>query len=68
MQRPPEDMARELEKIRDAMFWVAEALSHQGQADAAMHMNPTVRLNPATTNFIQALEDVDRLILELREP
>jgi hypothetical protein len=65
--RPPQDMKRELQKVRDAMWWVAEALRLQAEHDAAMHMNPTVRANPATVNFQQALADVDRLIAECDE-
>lgn len=67
MIRPPEDMARELQKIADAVHWVNRALSAQGEHDAAMHMNPQVRFNPATTNLMQAEDDLVRLIGELSE-
>ena len=65
--RPPQDMQRELQKVLDAVVWVCDALEQQGRADAAMHMNPVVRYNPATVNLMQAREDLERLISELND-
>ena len=65
--RPPEDFRRELEKVLDAVRWVSKALQHQAEHDAAMHMNPLVRHNPATVNLMQAEADLERLIEETRE-
>ena len=66
--RPPQDMARELLKIHDAVVWVSRALQAQAEHDASMHMNATVRHNPATVNLMQAEEDLKRLIGECESP
>lgn len=65
--RPPQDMARELAKILDAVQWVNKALTAQGAHDAAMHMNNTTRFNPATVALMQAEDDLNRLIEECGE-
>ena len=67
MIRPAQDMSRELEKIHDAVAWVSKALQAQAEHDAAMHMNTTIRHNPATVSLMQAEEDLARLIKEITE-
>ena len=63
--RPPQDIRRELQKIHDAVAWVSRALQAQAVHDASMHMNVTIRHNPATSALMQADEDLVRLIDEL---
>jgi cell fate (sporulation/competence/biofilm development) regulator YlbF (YheA/YmcA/DUF963 family) len=60
-------MQRELQKIKDAVTWVTTALVAQAEHDAAMHMNATVRHNPATVALMTAEADLRRLITELED-
>lgn len=65
--RPALDLARELEKVGDALGWANQHLYLEAASDAAAHLNTTVRPSPLAVSIGQANDDVQRLILELRE-
>lgn len=50
----PDDVARELEKVGDALSAAAKHLSLQNEANAALHMNDKVLYSPLTTAVINA--------------
>lgn len=65
--RSPADLARELQKIADVITYADRHFVAQGQADAALHMAPTVRYNPLSVAVSTAKYDIHRLIAELEE-
>jgi hypothetical protein len=62
-----EDVARELNKIEEALRWAEEHFIKQSEANAALHMNNRVLYSPiavAVTNARESLRKVfDELVL-----
>lgn len=54
----PNDVARELEKVGDALSAAAKYLSLQNESNAALHMNDKVLYSPLTTAVIHAHESL----------
>ena len=59
------DMARELEKVDDALGWAIRHHTKDNEANAALHTNQKVYYSPLTTMLIEArgaLEHVRRSV------
>lgn len=65
--RSPADLVRELTKVADAIDAADRHFVAQGEADAALHMAPTVRYNPLSSAIATARDDIHRIIAELGE-
>lgn len=63
--RSPEDLARELLKIRDAVQGANVHFYHEARMNAALHMSADVRPAPLAAAIRSAVTDLDRLIMEL---
>lgn len=65
--RTPEDLARQLSKVLDAVELAHIHFSAEAKMNAALHMSTTVRPAPLATAIEAALDDLVRLISELEE-
>ena len=63
--RPAKDLQRELEKVGDALDWAVTHFKAEGEMNAALHMNSTVRPTPLAAAIESASADIERLVMEL---
>lgn len=65
--RTPEDMARQLGKVLDAVELAHKHFSAEADMNAALHMSATVRPAPLAVAIESARDDLVLLIGELEE-
>lgn len=63
-----QDLVRELGKLREAMTWAEQHLTHQDEANAALHCNPRVFYSPLTSAVHEANAGLDRILTDLATP
>ncbi len=61
-----EDLIRELDKATEALSWAEKHLTRENEANAALHCNERVFYSPLTTQVHNALESLERVLLDLR--
>ncbi len=59
------DLVRELGKIREALTWAEQHLTHVDEANAALHCNPRVFYSPLTGAVHEAWQSLNRVLTDL---